>query len=156
MSESLDYGEYLKRVAEQRERDKDRFLGRDSHPEADAYSMVDGRSVSVPYMHIELNAEGLPSVVGLRGNRTQRLTLRRAMNWLDLYVDLGERGETLLETIRQRELEFRDSQARWKAERDAYEAARPFRCEVWRHCGGFKTARGLAMHTARTHKGEEG
>lgn len=146
----LDYGEYLKRVAEQRQRDKDRFLGRDSHPEADAYSMVDGKSVVKPVLHIELDSDGLPSVVRISGDREQRWALRRALSWLDIYAGIG--GQTLLASVRQCELDFRADKAKAQAERDAYEAARPFRCEVWRHCGGFKTARGLAMHTARTHK----
>ena len=156
MSESLDYGEYLKRVAEQRERDKDRFLGRDSHPEAEAYSMVDGKSVAKPLLHVELDADGLPNRINCHGDREQRRAFRRALQWLDVYAEIGQRDQLLLDSIRQRELNFRADWAKMQAERDAYEAARPFRCEVWRHCGGFKTARGLAMHTARTHKGEEG
>ena len=147
----LDYGEYLRRVSDQRQRDEDRFSGRDSHPGEPAYSSATGKPVHVPMVHIELDAEGLPCRLGLRGDREQRRALRRVLSWLDADVDAGFRGQALIESVRQGELAFRAMKAEEQGARDAYEAGRPFRCEVYRHCGGYKTQRGLDMHKSRSH-----
>lgn len=143
------YEEYLAGVAKQRERDQDRFYGRDSHPDEPAYDPETGKKINPvrPRLVIELDENLLPVVVDIKSNGDADLmALREAATYGTAYSIIWGK-DSLAETRRMMEA-VQKGRAEVERQIKAWNAERPWACG----CGmRYKTKRRLTQHQARKH-----
>lgn len=156
----MSYADYLAGVNRQRERDADRYHGRDSHADQPAYDQSTGKVINRPQptrVHLEVNADGRVIVKGFHiADAGEWREMSEAMADVGLRVFLRRTRDVTAEQIQEaidsgRLRRIREAERR-AAEVERYNREHPYICEC---ADRFKTALGLNQHRsrARQHKG---
>lgn len=150
MSQGIDYGEYLSRVESQRQRDEDRYRGRDSHSDLPAYDMRDGKQLhgGRAVMFIELDPEGWPIIRAYHApTREAQWALSRAASAVNLSAAIRRSPQ---EQATSMEMGHRKMVEDEEKKRAQHLMDHPFVCALDGCSQRFKTARGLEAHQQRS------
>lgn len=168
LSPGESYGEYLRRVQAQAQRDRDRFDGTDQHLDAPFYDPSNGQRIhpARPSLYVSIDDEGMPNVDDMYipngPTDPSYWKLNNAASDAFLAAAIGYNGSEIRAYVRERAI-AREIEAHAKAkQRAAWLAERPYRC---RECtrdfsvlvgyGAFKTQSALTRHERKHAKDKE-